>query len=138
LDIIIDCQNRISTSPHYLEANTRIYKEIEELLKDIASSIPFLLAADLQVFLDNATKGESSLVPGKPVGGLLLMHSLYVLSTLAVVDPKFKVYIRDCLAWIGEKMCIGQATVLSKVRYDRYKAATGGNADDTHSAMQRT
>jgi hypothetical protein len=66
--------------------------------------------------VDKTTAGSPSVVSGRPVGGLLLMYTLYVLLTLPIVEPKLKVYIRDCLAWIGTHMGIGQATILSKVK----------------------
>jgi hypothetical protein len=111
------CHHRTNNSLHHPEMDHAIYKEREGLVEGIVSSIPFPLAADLQVFLKNATASTPSLIPGRPVGFLLLIHELYVLSTMPMVEPKLKVYTRDCLAWIGDRMGIGQATKLSKVRY---------------------
>jgi hypothetical protein len=34
-----------------------------------------------------------------------------------MVEEKLKVYLRGCLARIGKHIGIGQATILSKVRY---------------------
>lgn len=56
------------------------------------------------------------IVPGRAVGGLLIMHSLYVTSHLSVTGPHIKTQLRDCLAWIGSNMGIGEATVLASVR----------------------
>jgi hypothetical protein len=116
LNIIKDCNHRINISTHHLEIDALPHKGLEGLIDGIISSIPFLLAADLQVFLENAAVVTNSLVPGRPVGGTLLMHTLYVLSAMSMVEPKLKVYIRDCLVWIGDRMGINQATILSKVR----------------------
>lgn len=69
------------------------------------------------MFVENAATGSPPIVPGRPAGGLLSMHTLFVLSTLSMTEEKLKIYIRDCLAWIGTHMGIAQATVLSKVRY---------------------
>lgn len=116
LSIIISCHRRINSFSNGLEIDTSTHKDITALTEGIVSSIPYLLAADLQDFVDKTTAGSPSVVSGRPVGGLLLMYTLYVLLTLPIVEPKLKVYIRDCLAWIGTHMGIGQATILSKVK----------------------
>jgi hypothetical protein len=113
----MDCHHRINISLPQQEIDNLLYDEIEEHIEGIVSSIPYFLAADLQDFLENAQKG-TSIVPGRPVSGLLLMHTLYVLSAMSMVKPKLKVYLRDCLDWIGDHMGISQATLLSKVRYE--------------------
>lgn len=112
--VILECDQLTSIPSTPPETNTQLYKDIEKGIEEIISSIPFLLAASLPDFIANvATK--TPLVPGRPVGGLLLMHALYVLMTLPVIDLKLKVYIQNCLRWIGDHMGIGQATILSKV-----------------------
>jgi hypothetical protein len=113
----MSCHCRIKSYPDGLEIDAPIHKDSAGLMEGIVSSIPHLLAADLQAFVENATAGSPPLVSGRPVGGLLSMHTLYVLSTLPMAEAKLKAYIRDCLAWIGTRMGIGQATILSKVRY---------------------
>jgi hypothetical protein len=94
-----------------------IHKDISKQWEGIVSSIPYLLTADLPTFVENAAKGSPPIVPGQPIGGLLSMHTLFVLATLPRVEEEMRIYARDCLAWIGAHMGIGQAAVLSKVRY---------------------
>jgi hypothetical protein len=55
------------------------------------------------------------ITPGKSVGGLLILHPLTVSSTLSVVSLEMQTHFRNCLAWIGDNMGIGQATLLAKV-----------------------
>ena len=88
------------------------------LVEDIVSSIPFHLAEDLQVFLRGVEKENTATVmnPGRPVGGLLLMHSIYVASKLSIVPRQMREYLRDCLEWIAMNMGIGQASLFAKVR----------------------
>ena len=98
------------------------------LVEDIVSSIPFHLAEDLPVFLHRLEEGEvgkdqmgkenatTILSPGRPVGGLLLMHSIYVASKLSIVPQQTREYMTDCLEWIAKHMGIGQASLLAKVR----------------------
>jgi Na+/H+-dicarboxylate symporter len=74
-----------------------IQEHVAQLTEGIVSSIPYLLAADVYEFVEKSSVG-SPLVPGRLVGGLVLMYMLYVLLTLPVVEPKLRVYIRDCLA----------------------------------------
>lgn len=116
LNIIISCRRRSNNFSDGQEIDALTYKDITALTEGIVLSIPYLLAADLRDFVDKSTAGSPSLVSGRPVGGLLLMYTLYVLLTLPIVEPKIKSYIRNCLAWIGTHMGIGQATMLSKVR----------------------
>ncbi|KAL7928952.1 hypothetical protein V8C35DRAFT_316916 [Trichoderma chlorosporum] len=114
LSVIIQCHHRINghSSDQIFEAS--IQKDVKKLTENIVSSIPFLLTADLQEFAVKSTQGSPPIVPGRPVGGLLTMHALFILSTLSIVEEKLQIYMRSCLAWIGTNMGIGQATVLSK------------------------
>lgn len=52
---------------------------------------------------------------GRAVGGLLLLHPLFVLATCSIVPSPIHTYVTKCLAWIGENMGIGQAKLMSKV-----------------------
>ncbi|TVY37370.1 hypothetical protein LSUB1_G003964 [Lachnellula subtilissima] len=125
LDIILNCHRRINNCSRSVQSEDLIHKEIAQHTEGIISSIPYLLAADLQSFIQNATAGSPALVPGRPVGGLLSMQAFYILSTLPTADAKLKVYMRDCLAWIGTRMGIGQATILSKcTTIDQFHYAT--------------
>jgi len=117
LNIIMRCYRRINDYANGPEIDALIHKDVAELTAGIVSSIPYLLAADLQAFVENTNAELPPLVPGRPIGGLLLMHALYVLLTLPMVEARLKAYIRHCLAWIGTRMGIGQATILSRVRY---------------------
>jgi hypothetical protein len=85
------------------------------LASDLLASIPYHLADDLQGFLHNKSTSQDTIEPGRAVGGLLLMHPLYVASTLLIVPPQMREYMRACLAWIGTNMGIGQASIFAKV-----------------------
>ncbi|KAK9241614.1 hypothetical protein V1506DRAFT_575255 [Lipomyces tetrasporus] len=125
LKVIINCHRRINGYPSHLAIEALIQKDVATLTEGIVSSIPYLLTADLQAFVENAAAGSPPLVPGRPVGGLLSMHTLYVLSTLPMTERKLKVYTRDCLAWIGTRMGVGQAAILSKyTTMDQFQYAT--------------
>jgi hypothetical protein len=117
LNVINSCDRRINGYSNNLIVEAAIHEEVANFTEGIVSSIPYLLTADLQAFVKNAAAGSPPLVPGRPVGGLLSMHTLYVLSTLPMTDRKLKVYIKACLAWIGTCMGVGQAALLSKVGY---------------------
>ena len=98
------------------------------LIGDVVSSIPFHLAEDLPVFLQSLEEGmvgkdqmgkenaATILSPGRSVGGLLLMHSIYVASKLSTVPQQTREYMTDCLEWIAKHMGIGQASLFAKVR----------------------
>lgn len=87
------------------------------LVEDMLSSIPFHLTENLHDFSREITKGVNNIHnPGRSIGGLLLMHSIMATSHLEIVDVKIRIYLRDCLRWIGEHMGIGQASILAEVR----------------------
>jgi len=59
-------------------------------------------------------KNAAAMNPGRPVGGLLLMHPIYVASTLLIVPQHMREYMKECLEWIGMHMGIGQASLFAK------------------------
>ncbi|KAL2833573.1 hypothetical protein BJY01DRAFT_225053 [Aspergillus pseudoustus] len=83
-------------------------------LCDVISSIPYYLAEDVQAFLRQEQGKQEIRDPGRTAGGLLLMHPLYVLSRLSTVFPEMQDYFKRCLAWIGDRMGIGQASLFAK------------------------
>lgn len=117
IDIIMNCYNRICTFPEHEEIDAAIYVEIEELIRGLLLSIPFVLSSDVQKFHQNAAT-RAPLIPGRPIGGLMLTHTLYVLSVLPIIDQKIQGYLRECMAWIGHHMKIGQAVILSNCATD--------------------
>ncbi|KAL3482776.1 hypothetical protein BJX62DRAFT_231450 [Aspergillus germanicus] len=88
-------------------------KKASGLVDDILASIPYHLANDLSAWPSHITNISTGRRP--PMGGLLLFHPLYVLSSCTIVPPSVQMHVRKCLAWIGEHMGIGQATVMSKL-----------------------
>lgn len=94
--------------------HSREHEDALILVEDILASIPYHLAEDLQTFLRDMGK-NTIMNPGRPVGGLLLMHPIYVASTLLIVPQQMREYMRECLVWIGTHMGIGQASVFAKV-----------------------
>lgn len=84
------------------------------LIEDILASIPYHLASDPQAYLTFIAAGTPPPI-GRPVGGLLLLHPLYVLATCQSLSSSVKSYVLNVLAWIGEHMGIGQATMMAKV-----------------------
>ncbi|KAL9110682.1 MAG: hypothetical protein Q9227_004859 [Pyrenula ochraceoflavens] len=85
------------------------------LVQDIIASIPYHLTEDLQIFFRDVQKNNGITDPGKPLGGLLLMHSIYVASRLSIVPPQMQEYMRKCLAWIALYLGIGQASLFANV-----------------------
>ena len=59
--------------------------------------------------------GTAVVNPGRSVGGLLLMHPIYVASKLPIVPQQMREYLENCLEWIAMYMGIGQASLLAKV-----------------------
>ena len=119
LDQILKLSNALNGNHIYShEHQESLRGDALRLVEDIFSSIPFSLAEDLHTFLQDRGKENSvaKMQPGIPVGGLLLMHPIYIVSRLSIVPEKMREYMRDCLDWIGTNMGIGQASVFAKVR----------------------
>jgi hypothetical protein len=99
--------------PRYLPKETPLeplYSDVQDLATDIASSVPFHLT-------NFGSPWElNSMTPGRSVGGLLLLHPLFVASMRSAVSPDLRAYFRRVLAWIAEHMGIGQAAIFAKVR----------------------
>jgi hypothetical protein len=85
------------------------------IVEDMLASVPYHLVENLQVLLRDSESTEIN-NPGRVLGGLLLVYPLFVTSRMRFLDKGMREYMLRCLAWIGEYMGIGQATVLAKVR----------------------
>jgi hypothetical protein len=107
--LIIKLSDENDTCSEYIHAANRI-------VEDMAASIPYHLTDNLQVFISQLGKKEEIIDPGKYLGGMLLMHPLYVASEMPFVHDGMRECLKRCLAWIGEHMGFGQATVLANVR----------------------
>ncbi len=90
------------------------------IVKDMIASVPYHLTDNLQVFLSELATSTEIKKPGRSLGGLLLMHPLYVASKMPFLPENMREYMRRCLTWIGSNMGFGQATLLAKVREVRY------------------
>ncbi|KAJ5639453.1 uncharacterized protein N7484_007315 [Penicillium longicatenatum] len=90
------------------------HREALRLVEDMIASIPYHLSEDLQVFLRERHDHTKITNAGRPVGGLLLMHSIYVASHLQIFPLEMREYFKTCLVWIGRRMGIGQAAFLAQ------------------------
>jgi hypothetical protein len=95
------------------------FNTVNRIVEDMIASVPYHLADNLQIFLSELATGTEITTPGKLVGGLLLMHPLYVGSQVPIVPEMMRGYMQRCLLWIGSNMGLGQATLLAKVRQFR-------------------
>jgi len=93
------------------------HQEALRLVEAVIASIPYHLAEDLQVFLRQRGNHSEVSNPGRPVGGLLLMHSIYVASHLEIFPLEMREYMKNCLVWIGRRMGIGQAAFLAQASF---------------------
>lgn len=115
--ILIDLSSKLSNLLTRKQGPNTEYIEVLRLVEDIISSIPFHLAEDLPAFVREIDKECSTVKPGRPVGGLLLMHPLYVASKIYLVQQHMQEYLRCCLEWIASDMGIGQASLYAKVTF---------------------
>lgn len=85
------------------------------VVDDMIASVPYHLTDNLPAFVRQLGLSTEIREPGRFLGGLLLLHPLYVASQMLFLPEKTREYLRACLLWIGSRMGIGQATVLANV-----------------------
>mgnify|MGYP005989296833 CR=1 FL=1 len=107
LEILFDCSTKLG------QPSFQLRQRAQKLAQEIAASVLYHLTSDAEHYL-NSLSGIESARPGRPIGGLLLLHPLNVVLRCAIISPSLRAYSSKCLAWIGKNMSIGQATVLSK------------------------
>jgi hypothetical protein len=113
LDLIFQCKEKLGDS----KSREQLRQEAQKLADGIAATIPFFLTNNPETFSLGARGRESEgLEVGRPVGGLLLLHPLWVVSVVSIVPFDMRKQIRQCLTWIGENMGISQAFLLANVR----------------------
>ncbi|KIW46773.1 uncharacterized protein PV06_02411 [Exophiala oligosperma] len=106
LEFIVRC----SLLLHDGDTHKEEHAEAQKLTGKMLSSIPYLLLRDPKSVISGPREFQE---PGRPFGGLLLMHPLYVATKVSVVPAPVQAHMSKCLAWIGRHMNIGQATLLS-------------------------
>ena len=113
IDLIITLAKMLNNDCH-----NSGHQDALRLIHDIIASIPFHLAEDLHAFLRDIGDGNeaSRMQPGRPIGGLLLMHPIYLASKLSMVPLQLQDYLKGCLEWIATNMGFGQASIFAKVR----------------------
>jgi hypothetical protein len=89
----------------------------QDLLDDMMASSCFHLCADVPDLVRKAESGAPfCLTPGKSLGGLLIMHPLFIVSSLSITKVQQRCNMREALRWIAERIGIGQAQSLLNVR----------------------
>jgi hypothetical protein len=114
----VRCHRATSILSQDAEIDPSIWAEAQKLALNIAASIPYFLTKNVREFVDQALAFDATpkaMTPGPAVGGLLITHTIYIASNLSVVEPAMKMYLKECLSWIGQNMGIGQAAMLSEV-----------------------
>jgi hypothetical protein len=109
--LIIKSSNMLQRHEDCVELITVAHGLVEEII----ASIAYHLTDNLQDFLTQFAESKAITDRGRTLGGLLLLHPLYIASETAFLSPEIKRYLRRCLEWIGSHMGIGQATLLARV-----------------------
>ena len=86
-----------------------------KLLDDFVASIPFSLLENPGAIFHQNQQEKIGLLPGKAIGGLMLLHQLYTIAKMPTTPSPVRTHLLKCLAWIGTNMGIGQASLLSEV-----------------------
>lgn len=114
LDVLIRLASRMGGTIR-TDNVTRWEKQAHILIYDIVASIPYHLTNNLHAYQQDILSLKSPPGVGRSVGGLLLLHPLFVLSTCSAVPRSIQNHALKCLAWIGQHMGIGQGMLMSKV-----------------------
>jgi hypothetical protein len=87
--------------------------KIHHLTAELKASIPYHVSGDLGAYVQHPDAATASNNPQRTVGGLLLLHPLYVIARCTTVALSDREYFVRTLRWIGSEMGISQATVLA-------------------------
>ncbi|KAJ3460481.1 hypothetical protein MRS44_011348 [Fusarium solani] len=87
--------------------------KIHHLTAELKASIPYHVSGDLGAYVQHPDAATASNNPQRTVGGLLLLHPLYVIARCTTVALSDREYFARTLRWIGSEMGISQATVLA-------------------------
>jgi hypothetical protein len=124
LNLIYTCSQQLQDENDFEKSSSStvsILKAALALSEDIAASIPFHLTRNPEIFFFKQQQKSSiaierqTIVANRSVGGLLLMHPIYVVSALSVVPTHLRSMFREYLAFIGRVMGVGQARLLADV-----------------------
>jgi len=90
-----------------------------EIANALVSTVPYHLT-NLSTLNEPSGADAGEIQPrlqevGRPVGGLLLMHPMYVVTQMSILGEDMRQYARSTLEWIGKEMGIGEAIVLASV-----------------------
>ena len=113
IDVIISCASKLNMRNSFHSQ----FFAAQDLVDDMAASLCFHLCADVPNLVQNAESGAPfCLTPAKSLGGLLLMYPLFIVSSLSITKVQQRHNMTKALVWIAERMGIGQAQWLLKVR----------------------
>ncbi|RMJ19403.1 hypothetical protein CDV36_000894 [Fusarium kuroshium] len=87
--------------------------KVHHLTAELKASIPYHLSRNLEVYVQHPDAETASSNPQRTVGGLLLLHPLYVIARCTTVAMSDREYFVRTLRWIGTEMGISQALVLA-------------------------
>lgn len=89
---------------------------VTRLVNDFTASIPYMLVEDIYAFLRDSGTTTSVTRAGRPGCGLLLMHPLHIVANISLVESNTRSYFNACLEFVGQRMGIGLASALAKVK----------------------
>lgn len=97
------------------DGSADLAQKADSIVDEIISSVPYHPTDNLYDFL-NWPQTEIT-EPGRILGGLLMMHQLYVASEVPTLSESTRDYLKRCLAWISSDMGIGYAGKLAQVQF---------------------
>ena len=102
--MVLDAMIRCAVRLHHVVVEPCIREEVGVLTDGIIASIPYLLTHISELSMPSSEGDMRCSSPGKTIGALLLMHLLFVVSSLPSVSQQTRAHPRECLKWIGIHM----------------------------------
>jgi hypothetical protein len=117
LNFIYKCSQLLQDEETEEICQNHLLKEANDLSESLAASILFILTQNPEIFIDQRKidSPKLTIIPNQSIGGLLLMHPLHAVSSLPVVPLHLREMFLEHLAWIGDVMGIGHASLLADV-----------------------
>lgn len=111
---------RLSNILGEIHAHGELLRTAISMAEDMFASIPYHLVDNLQTFVSEMPLTTEITDPGRVLGGLLLMHPLYVVLNMAFLPEEMREYSRRSLLWIATSMGLGHAALLARVSWNSH------------------
>ena len=106
-EIVARCSKHRPDDQELADIAAKMNQAAQKMLDYLFAAIPFMLLRDVSAAMSESGKAPHA---GPPIGGILIMHPLHILSGFVnVMSPDRIAYLRGCLKWMAREMGLGSA-----------------------------